>query len=561
MTAQSSLYGQAQRHLVLLEGATGTWCTYCPGAAMAAHDLQANGDPVAVIKYHDVGTDPFITPESQARISYYGMTSFPTSYFDGQNPYVGGSASTSIYGSYLPRVNSAISVPTPFDIGLTWTQNGNSVNISAEVEQMGTHSGGLVVHIAATESDIQYAWLNQTEVNNALRKMVPHQNGTPLSISQGQTVTINQTLTLDPGWSQNNMEVIAWVQDPASKVVYNTTKVSLEPASGAYDPGLTNIPNAPPAISCMDQIAPQVMVTNYGSDELSSISFSYSVTNGYNFVYSNNYTWNGNLAFQNTATITLPNLSFVPIGQNTLVVNITGATDVNGNSVNDAVSSNNSQATSWEYNRDAGMYTFNLVTDNFGFETYWQLTNSSGSVIASGGNTNVGPNGGGNQMASSGDPGAYGNNVTITENIMLNGGECYDLLIVDDYADGICCGYGNGSYSLTDPNNVLVVQGGQFQATDETDWFAGAPLVSIQDRLDEELMIYPNPNQGSFMVKSPESMVLDAQMTIHALDGRIIYQAPINKMETNVDLNVSAGTYVVKITGSEKVAIKKINIQ
>ena len=48
---------QVDRNKVILEIGTGTWCTYCPGAAMGADDLVANGHPVAVIEYHN--GDPF----------------------------------------------------------------------------------------------------------------------------------------------------------------------------------------------------------------------------------------------------------------------------------------------------------------------------------------------------------------------------------------------------------------------------------------------------------------------------------------------------------------------
>lgn len=563
LTASNSLNAQASRNLVLLEAATGTWCTYCPGSAMASHDLLANGDPVAVVKYHDAGSDPFIIPAGQARVNYYGISSFPTAYFDGQNPYVGGSASSSIYGSYLPRVNSAIGVATPFEISVSWTQNGSSVDITVDVEQMGAYSGGApVVHIAATESEIQYSWLNQSEVNNAVRAMVPNQNGTPLSISMGQTVSTTLSLPIDPSWVQANMEIVAWVQDPASKIVYNTTKAPLLQASGAYDPGMTGIPNAPASVSCSESIAPEVLVRNFGSDDLASVDFAYSVTNGYGFIYSNNYTWNGTLGFGAQTSVNLPALNFSPVGNNTLVVNITGATDVNGNTVTDSDLLNNSETASWDYDKDAGNYTFSLTTDNYGYETYWQITNSTGNVVASGGNTNVGPNGGGNQTAAAGDPGAYGNNTTITESVALSGDECFELLIVDDYADGICCSYGNGSYTLTDPNGNQVVTGGQFPALEATDWFVGTPVVAVEDRLDDEVTIYPNPNNGHFVIKTPESMLMDAQVSIHALDGRMVFQAPVNQLETSIQLNdLSAGTYMVKITGADKVAIKKLSIR
>ncbi len=38
------------REMVIMEVGTGTWCTYCPGAAMGADDLLANGCRVAVME-------------------------------------------------------------------------------------------------------------------------------------------------------------------------------------------------------------------------------------------------------------------------------------------------------------------------------------------------------------------------------------------------------------------------------------------------------------------------------------------------------------------------------
>ena len=39
----SSLLAQVDREKVLVEVGTGTWCGYCPGAAMGIDDLIANG--------------------------------------------------------------------------------------------------------------------------------------------------------------------------------------------------------------------------------------------------------------------------------------------------------------------------------------------------------------------------------------------------------------------------------------------------------------------------------------------------------------------------------------
>jgi len=44
LLALSTVFAQGTtRFMVATEDATGTWCTYCPGAAMGCDDLLSNG--------------------------------------------------------------------------------------------------------------------------------------------------------------------------------------------------------------------------------------------------------------------------------------------------------------------------------------------------------------------------------------------------------------------------------------------------------------------------------------------------------------------------------------
>ena len=100
--AISIVFGQqVDRDKVIVEIGTGTWCTYCPGAAMGADDLVANGHPVAIIENHN--GDSYANQYSNARNSYYGISGYPTAFFDGGNSVVGGSHSSSMYSRYSLR--------------------------------------------------------------------------------------------------------------------------------------------------------------------------------------------------------------------------------------------------------------------------------------------------------------------------------------------------------------------------------------------------------------------------------------------------------------------------
>ena len=90
----------------------------------------------------------------------------------------------------------------------------------------------------------------------------------------------------------------------------------------------------------------------------------------------------------------------------------------------------------------------NLTTDNYGTETSWNITNSSGTEVASG-------NG-------------YSSNQAVTENLCLEA-DNYTFTINDSYGDGICCSYGNGSYSVV-VNGAEVASGDQFTSSESTDF-------------------------------------------------------------------------------------------
>jgi hypothetical protein len=97
--------------------------------------------------------------------------------------------------------------------------------------------------------------------------------------------------------------------------------------------------------------------------------------------------------------------------------------------------------------------TLTINLDNYPGETTWSVVNSSGTTVASGGPYS-------------------GAGSTATEDICLPNG-CYDFTIFDSYGDGICCAYGNGSYSLTDGSTVLA-SGGSFASSETTNFCVGS---------------------------------------------------------------------------------------
>lgn len=96
--------------------------------------------------------------------------------------------------------------------------------------------------------------------------------------------------------------------------------------------------------------------------------------------------------------------------------------------------------------------TISITLDNYPEETTWSLLDNNGTVIASGGPYGNEPDGS-----------------TITSVNCLDDG-CYDFVINDTYGDGICCAYGQGSYTVTSENGDVLASGGEFNEEEVTNF-------------------------------------------------------------------------------------------
>ncbi|MCL4106410.1 UNVERIFIED_CONTAM: hypothetical protein GTU68_030368 [Idotea baltica] len=95
-----------------------------------------------------------------------------------------------------------------------------------------------------------------------------------------------------------------------------------------------------------------------------------------------------------------------------------------------------------------------ITFDNYPEETSWSITDGNGSTVAQGGT-----------YASQAD------GSTISIDLCLTDG-CYDFIINDTYGDGICCSYGNGSYTVT-AGGSTAASGGNFNASETTNFCVG----------------------------------------------------------------------------------------
>ncbi len=216
------------RGMVILEIGTGTWCQYCPGAAMGAHDLLTNGQEVGVIKYHN--GDSFTNTYSDARNNYYGISGYPTAVFDGVENVIGGSNTQSMYTTYLPIYDVRKAKNSAYSIEIFGQNNGLDYSLTLRVTKhanVPASYSNLVLHLALTESDIAFNWQGQTMVHNAERLMIPNELGTALDFTSGNTVDINLNFTMNSNWVAENCELVSFIQNLDGKEILQGTKIAV----------------------------------------------------------------------------------------------------------------------------------------------------------------------------------------------------------------------------------------------------------------------------------------------------------------------------------------------
>ena len=99
-----------------------------------------------------------------------------------------------------------------------------------------------------------------------------------------------------------------------------------------------------------------------------------------------------------------------------------------------------------------------ITTDNFGGETSWRIFDNT-----------AGTNCGGGSSTPCGTGWVLLDNTTYDWNLCYPAGNNLDFVIYDAFGDGICCGFGTGSYTA-DICGSIVASGGSFGCSETTNF-------------------------------------------------------------------------------------------
>ena len=277
----------------------------------------------------------------------------------------------------------------------------------------------------------------------------------------------------------------------------------------------------------------------YGANDLGSISVEASNNNG--STWANIWTESGASQGNSWKSVSLDLTSYIGGSVQLRFNRLTGDTwqaDIAIDNV--GVSSGGGSSPS------CSNVNLSITFDNYPEETAWSIVNASGTTVASGGTY-------GSQ--------ADGSTLNIAVGCLDN--ECYDLIFTDVYGDGICCSYGNGSYTLTNTSTgATLASGGSFTSSQTTNFCLSASTFGPQTLIETtatdntafELNIYPNPVKGNMLnVKTTKTNL--AYSVVNML-GQEVARGTTSGNSIDVS-SLESGMYMIQFSFENKVVTKK----
>ncbi|MGM0480032.1 MAG: S8 family serine peptidase [Bacteroidota bacterium] len=205
--------------------------------------------------------------------------------------------------------------------------------------------------------------------------------------------------------------------------------------SNQYDAAIVDIIE-PKGALCVNSFTPEVVLKNYGSATLTSVTITYDWNGS-----PQSYSWTGSLSTGSSENVTLPAQTGTSGGFTF------EAETSNPNGVTDENPSNDLQTENFSLNGNGQAVDLQLDFDCYAAEISWEITddNNGNAVVLSGSNYQ---NSGGGQ--------------TVSESVCLAPG-CYTFTIMDSYGDGMYGSQWNGcsvdgDYQMTDGNGNLLFE-------------------------------------------------------------------------------------------------------
>lgn len=560
LVPNSLLFSQTPKK-VLFEGFTQASCGPCASQNPAINAaIDSNLDKVVPIKYQTSwpGTDPMNAhnpSEVASRVSYYGVSGVPDRVVNGNT--VNSLTQSIIDSEFTNDAKFTIDIDAEMNITLDTVFADITITSTEEVSL-----NNLVNRIAVVEKKIEFESApgsnGEKSFSYVMKKFLDGTNGNslPNSITNGQSFTFSHSWAHENVYEISELAVVAWVQQNGSRDVFQAEIADLNfTVEEALDASVADVKiiddlYAQEAI-CKFELNPSIVIRNNGNDNLTSLKIRYKINESGTKVYN----WTGDLMTFQSEVVTIPNVPFFHNDNGTNTIEITLADPNNGT---DGVLENNTLVKEFSTAPNSSSNVrLDLSHDQYGDEITWELVNSSGSVLYSGG--------------------PYANSAgTKTEDFSLTNSDCYEFIIYDSFGDGQINGASGVKLTDTDNNVVLLENYAQYGSEGRFNFGVNAKdnetlipdsadvLASIKNpEILNVFNVYPNPT-NSFInvdVKTLNHQAVNVQL--FDVMGRKIQEQTSIIESTNFNVNnLSEGIYFINVVqDGVSVATSKVVVQ
>ncbi len=219
-------FTQAKRY-IFLEHFTNTRCGICASANPGFFSLLTGYKN----QYHHMSVHPAIPysscllyqanpSDNSQRSNFYNIVGTPTLVINGLTKKSLGSVTASTLNAELNKLS-------PIEV-LVKENGSNPRNATIEIKTLGIKpSGNYKLYVVALEKELNYASPNGEKIHhNVFRDFLSAADGDPIDLAAtGSSVIKTFSITIPSNWVENQVYILAWIQDANSKEVLNSGTV------------------------------------------------------------------------------------------------------------------------------------------------------------------------------------------------------------------------------------------------------------------------------------------------------------------------------------------------
>jgi hypothetical protein len=280
-----------------------------------------------------------------------------------------------------------------------------------------------------------------------------------------------------------------------------------------------------------------VVIRNTGADTLKSLTFNYGQVGGGHY----NYTWTGNLPFDDTTLVSLP-----PVDLKSSTINKFEVTISNPNGGTDQYANNNYMQVPYDtVPTYPSTFIIRLITNLAGSQYSYFIKDAVGTIVDS--------------------KSGFGNSKTYRDTVHLAPG-CYHFELDASEKQGLSFfanSNGSGALAFTkiSPPSAFNNLQADFGTSVCQNFEVGVVTGVGQLEYTIDYYVYPNPAKNEITIAGLDASLKDKNVRIYSSLGTLAYETTIGAGIDHSTINIeslAAGVYCVIISNVDGQVVKKI---